>query len=142
MENKINFLVDTNIWLERLLDQNKSNDVKEFLEKVPLERLFISDFTLHSIGIIMSKLERFTDYYKFLDDLFVNGKIVQLGLNAIENNDVVRNIEKLQLDFDDSYQYNVSQKFNLEIVSFDKDFEMAELKILEPSEAIRLIERE
>ena len=141
MEDKINFLVDTNIWLERLLDQEKSNDVKVFLEKVPSERLFISDFTLHSIGIIMAKLERFKDYYKFIDDLFVNANITQIGLNPIDTDEVIKNIERLKLDFDDSYQYSISQKFDLEIVSFDKDFEKAGLNTIEPAEAIKLIER-
>jgi predicted nucleic acid-binding protein len=49
------YLVDTNIWLERLLDQDKSESVRKFLDIVPSERLFISDFSFHSIGVTAEK---------------------------------------------------------------------------------------
>jgi len=44
------YLVDTNIWLERLLDQAGSEEVGQFLQRVSNDRLYLSDFTLHSIG--------------------------------------------------------------------------------------------
>lgn len=50
------YLVDTNIWLERLLDQEKSEEVGRFLAKTPTNRLIISDFSLHSIGVILDRL--------------------------------------------------------------------------------------
>ena len=37
------YLVDTNIWLERLLDQARSGEVGHFLNHIPSERLFITD---------------------------------------------------------------------------------------------------
>ena len=52
------YLVDTNVWLERLLEQEKAAEVGRFLEQVATERLFITDFSFHSIGIIMSRLNR------------------------------------------------------------------------------------
>jgi predicted nucleic acid-binding protein len=89
----------------------------------------------------MTKLKRFKDYYKFVDDLFVNGNITQLSLNPIETEEVIKNIEKLKLDFDDSYQYGISLKFGLGIVSFDRDFKKAGLSVIEPSEVIKIIEK-
>ena len=55
IETKIRYLVDTNIWLERLLDQDKSEIVSKFLSTIPLDQIFISDFSLHSIGVIFSR---------------------------------------------------------------------------------------
>jgi hypothetical protein len=49
-------LVDTSIWLERLLDQERSAEVGQFLSGIAIETLWIMDFTLHSIGIILSRL--------------------------------------------------------------------------------------
>ncbi len=43
------YLVDTNIWLERLLDQERSAEVGQFLSGVASARLLMTDFTLHSI---------------------------------------------------------------------------------------------
>ena len=37
-------LVDTNVWLERLLDQEKSDEVGRFLDAISSEQLFITDF--------------------------------------------------------------------------------------------------
>ena len=44
------YLVDTNIWLERLLGQEKSEIVGEFLNNVPAENLSISDFDRTPLG--------------------------------------------------------------------------------------------
>ena len=46
------YLVDTNIFLEILLKQNKSESCKAFLDK-NIGAISISDFTLHSIGVIL-----------------------------------------------------------------------------------------
>ena len=42
------YLVDTNVWLERLLDQERSDEVGEFLKQRPSDNLFITDFALPS----------------------------------------------------------------------------------------------
>ena len=44
------YLVDTNVWLERLLDQTRSAEVGQFLGAIASDELLMSDFTLHSIG--------------------------------------------------------------------------------------------
>ncbi len=46
-------LIDTNIFLEILLDQEKKNICKEFLN-YNIDHLFLSDFSLHSIGVIFT----------------------------------------------------------------------------------------
>lgn len=45
------FLLDTNIFLEILLQQEKRAVSKAFIQK-HLEHIYISDFSLHSIGVI------------------------------------------------------------------------------------------
>jgi len=50
------YLVDTNVWLERLLDQERAEDVRHFLDATVSEHLFITDFALHSIGVVLIKL--------------------------------------------------------------------------------------
>ena len=46
------FLVDTNIFWEIFLDQDKRSDCVRFLE-TNLGNFSITDFTLHSIGVIL-----------------------------------------------------------------------------------------
>jgi len=122
MADKVKFLIDTNIWLEELLNQVQSEEVRYFLDSVPVNLLFISDFTLHSIGVIMGRFKKYDEYKIFINDLFIDGEIKLLGLTAIETKDVFNLIRSNNLDFDDSYQYIISKKYNLHIVTFDNDF--------------------
>jgi len=46
------YLIDTNIFLEILLKQDKSEACKTFLDK-NTDAINISDFTFHSIGVIL-----------------------------------------------------------------------------------------
>ena len=136
METKVRYLVDTNVWLERLLDQEKSDIASRFFDLIPTDELFVSDFSIHSIGVILSRLEKFDVFVKFIDDLFVNGQLEQLSLNSVELIDVITNIKKYKLDFDDSYQFSVAHKYDLTIVTFDKDFNVKGIKKCTPDEIV------
>lgn len=50
--------------------------------------------------------------------------------------DVIANIQKFKLDFDDSYQFCIAQKFDLTIITFDKDFNVKGIKKNSPDEII------
>ena len=71
-----------------------------------------------------------------MHDLFINGQIEQLSLEPHDLIDVANNINKYNLDFDDSYQYTVAEKLGLILVTFDKDFKVAGLKKKTPQEII------
>ena len=136
METKVKYLVDTNVWLERLLDQEKSAVASRFFDLIPTDNLFVSDFSIHSIGVILSRLKKFDVLKKFINDLFVNGRLEQLSLDSVELLDVVANIQKFRLDFDDSYQFCIAQKYDLIIITFDKDFDVKGIKKNTPDEII------
>ena len=137
METKVRYLVDTNVWLERLLDQEKSAIVSRFLDTIPLGDLFVSDFAIHSIGVILSRYKKLNLFEKFITDLFVNGQIEQLSLNSVDLINVILNIQEFNLDFDDAYQLSVSQKYDLVIVTFDKDFSTKGIRKNTPEEIIQ-----
>ncbi len=136
MEVKIKYLVDTNVWLERLLDQEKSEIASRFFDLISLEDLFVSDFSIHSIGVILTRLKKSDIFEKFIADLFVDGQIEQLSLSAGDLMDVISNIQKFNLDFDDAYQLSVSQKYELVIITFDKDFNVKGIRKNTPEEII------
>jgi predicted nucleic acid-binding protein len=137
MEKRITFLVDSNIWLERLLDQEKSNHVKLFLESIPSSNLAISDFTLHSIGVILFHLKKPEIYTTFLMDIFVNEDVQLCALNGMEHADILHSFNNFKIDFDDSYQYLIAKKYGIPMVSFDKDFKKTDIETLEPLDAIK-----
>lgn len=115
------YLVDTNVWLERLLSQAKSAEVAEFLNRVPSNELYITDFAFHSICVITARLKREAALLDFVQDVFVDGAVTLIPILPGETRDVVDAMKKLSLDFDDAYQYVAAEKHDLVIVTFDND---------------------
>jgi predicted nucleic acid-binding protein len=137
MALNVKYLVDTNIWLELLLNQEKAGEVSIFLDRTPTEMMAISDFSLHSIGVILCRYSMFEVFKLFTKDLFITGSITQFVLNPSELIEIPETIINFKIDFDDAYQYLVSKYYNLQIVSFDSDFKRAGINCLLPSEISR-----
>ena len=131
------YLVDTNVWLERLLDQERAEDVRRFLDTTPSERLFITDFAFHSIGVVMSKLNRVEALLRFVQDAFMDGAVVLIHLEPDDTQRISSVIKQFNLDFDDAFQYVAAEKHNLTIVSFDSDFARTERGKKTPAEALK-----
>jgi predicted nucleic acid-binding protein len=113
------YLVDTNIFLEILLTQEKKDACRKFLES-NVGSLHISDFSLHSIGVILFRNNKEEFFKKLLKDIIPNLEITTLPKMSYEDLAEVKN--KLGLDFDDAYQYQVAKERDLKIVTMDKDF--------------------
>jgi predicted nucleic acid-binding protein len=139
MVGKVIFLVDTNIWLELLLEQEKSEDVKKFLSKADSENLAISEFTIYSIGIILDRLDKMALFSQFLDDVVIGTNIRRIVLAPHELKKLAGNAKIFDLDFDDLYQYISAKELNCRIVSFDSDFDRTEMGRLSPKQAIELL---
>jgi len=69
------YLLDTNIFLELFLDQDKADDVERLLRTAPKERLHISEFSLYSVGIILFRCKLFDVFVRFVEDLIITGGI-------------------------------------------------------------------
>lgn len=119
-------LLDTNIWLERLLNQAESATVGRLLDSVPSEQLSISDFPLHSIGVILGRLKQSAVFAQFVQDVLIDGRVSLHRLSPAAMHRVVEAIEQFGLDFDDAYQYVVALQEEALIVTFDKDFDRTE----------------
>jgi len=113
------FLVDTNIFLEVLLSQDKKEDCKKFLDD-NIRNLNITDFSLHSIGVILFRYGKEEIFRKFVKDIMSNIKLLSLPMEQYINVIDVR--RSLNLDFDDAYQYIVAKYYGLKVVTMDEDF--------------------
>jgi predicted nucleic acid-binding protein len=98
------YLVDTNVWLERLLDQERSAEVGQFLSAIASDELLMSDFSLHSIGIILDRLGQRGTLPQFVNDLFVDGQVTLVAVPPQAMGHLVARMEQFSLDFDDAYQ--------------------------------------
>ena len=84
------YLIDTNIWLERLLDQERSIEVGSFLDRMPSNLLFITDFSFHSIGVILGRLNRINVYLDYIKDACFYGSV---SIIRLEPDDMQRLVE-------------------------------------------------
>ena len=62
------YLVDTNVFLEILLGQAKKEYCKRFLDD-NVKDLNISDFSLHSIGVILFRYNKEDIFRRFIQDV-------------------------------------------------------------------------
>ncbi|EQD56804.1 PilT domain-containing protein [mine drainage metagenome] len=129
-------VVDTNIFLETMLNQNRADECETLLKKIAIGELsvVVSRFSIHAIEAIIGKGELIGT---FLRD--VNSSI---GLRLYDTNTqdeiaVTLFQEASKLDFDDALQYFVAKKLGAEsIISFDRDFDNLDIKRLEPNQVI------
>lgn len=132
------FLLDTNIWLERMLDRSKSEEVGQLLDKISPDQLFLTDFSLHSIGVILNRLKQSEVFLNFIEDVFINGGVSLVSLEPAEMERLIAVSDQYKLDFDDAYQYVAAEKYNLELVSFDNDFERTEHGKITPKDIVSI----
>jgi uncharacterized protein len=113
------YLVDTSIFLEVLLIQEKREICKDFLD-LNIGNIYISDFSLHSIGVILIRNKKDDVFQRFTIDVIPNIDIIALLKSSYEN--LVETKMKFGLDFDDTYQYMIAAEYDLEIATLDSDF--------------------
>ena len=98
-------LVDANVWLELLLDQERAGQVRDFLRAVPSDELAITDFALHSVGVVLARNRRDDLFVRFISDLLVDTGVHYVSLDFADLMSVAESRERLHLDFDDADQY-------------------------------------
>ncbi len=138
----MNYLLDTNIWLERMLDQERAAEVAELLARIPSDQLCLTDFTLHSLGVILHRLKQPQAFVQFVQDVLLDGATRLLMLPPDAMAELVTAIEQHNLDFDDAYQYITAQRYDLVIISLDSDFDRTDRGRRSPDEIMRQIESE
>jgi predicted nucleic acid-binding protein len=132
----VRYLIDTNVFLEGLLEQERVSQVRELFQHLSSAQLALTDFSLHSIGVILFGVGKARLFILFLDNMIVDGVgILSLGIDDLRELDSVA--KKFALDFDDAYQYVVAKKYNLQLVSFDSDFDRTERGRKTPEEVVR-----
>ena len=129
------YLIDTNIFLEILLEQDNADKCTEFFETAAKQQTtcLVTSYSIHSIETILSNLKRFPALIGFLEDLLDNQWIRPYHTTPEEELSVIRSLPTTGLDFDDGLQYHVAKKFNATIVTYDRHFKkISDLEVIAP----------
>ena len=116
-------LLDTNIFLEVMLGQKEAVSAQRLLAAGQQHELFVSDFSLHSIGCHLFRRGKASEFKQFFRDVVVTGGIRIASLGEQQYEVAADAAAKFRLDFDDAYQYAVARTQGLSIISFDADFD-------------------
>jgi len=120
-------LIDTNIFLEVQLNQEKAQEASEILEAVSknINQAYVTDFTIDSIIIIMEHYNKSpAEIKRFLVSLLAYEGLDFYQLSIFDKIKATEHMSSLQLDFDDACMYQAMQVLKITtIASFDTDFD-------------------
>jgi len=127
----VRLLVDTNVFLELLLEQARSAEARQVLEQIEANEFFVSELRTSFYWDAAVPPQTAEVFRRFLAD--VNTSLTMVSLTAKELDRVIDASTAFNLGFDDAYQYTVASKYNLTIVSFDADFDRTDLGRKQPA---------
>jgi uncharacterized protein len=116
-------LLDTNIFLEVLLGQERAADCAVYLQDESTKR-YLSEFSLHSIGVVLFKLKKHKTFEMFLEEVLPHVGV--LRLDAANYAQLAQVSQEIGLDFDDAMQYVVAKTYGLSLATLDRDFKKLE----------------
>lgn len=132
-----NTLIDTNIFLELLLDQEKADACSEILNDYASGKksAHVSSFTIDTIIIILQKHKislKKIEY--FIKSIIKSNGLLIYDLKTADRLASIKLIEKYKLDYEDAIILQSAISCNCsEILSFDKHFDkIKEINRIEP----------
>ena len=85
-----------------------------------ISKIHISDFTLHTIGVILFQENKERLLSKFVNDTMSKVSLMALSPNRFR--DIISSGSTHKLDFDDAYQHCLAKLYSLEFVTLDTHF--------------------
>jgi len=129
------YLVDTNIFLEVLLSKARKEECKKFLRSLMdgKESGIVTDFTIHSIIVIMDGLNRLGELKTFLLSLRAYKGLHTYATTITDEVKATEIVTERGLDTDDAIQYSSAHSANAgAVASFDKHFDGLKIPRMEP----------
>ncbi len=129
-------VLDTNIFLELLLDQKRAGDCEDLLELVSRGEIeaTVTHFAVHAVEAALPSGENLET---FLRNLEHSVGLYVYDTNLSEEMAAALISKKIRRDFDDTLQYYVAKKLGADvIVSFDEHFDGLDIRRVEPHDLL------
>lgn len=134
--------VDTSVFIELLLDQDRAKESESLLDAIARGRLdaTVSHFTVHAIEAMLPTQQKLSI---FLKDVETSKGLTVYETTISDEQSVSILSSKTGLDFDDSIQYYVAKRTGSSaIVSFDKHFDGCGIPRREPIQILKGLDEE
>ena len=135
----MSYLIDTNIFLEILLEQKKADTCRRLLDKFYEENkpVIVSLFTVHSVLINLIDRRKFEQAEQFITKIKKSEHILVYRDSIEDHFEIISVCNETKLDFDDGMQYYITKKAGcLAIISYDSDFDDLDIKRITPEELL------
>jgi len=135
------YLIDTNIFLEVMLSRSRKKECKQLLRLLRDGKIkgTVTDFTIHSIIVLLDRLNKLKELGIFLKSLSAYKGLYVYVTTIADEVKAVKIAEETILDMDDAIQYSSALSIKAgAIISFDKDFEGLKIPRKEPKDVIKL----
>ena len=135
------YLIDTNIFLELLLNRAFKNDCVRLLKEVEIGNLeaYVSSFSIHSIEVILNNFNKQKELKIFLSSIIDFEGLFVYTTSLEEELEAIKEMEK-GLNFDDALQSFVTKRLKASIISYDKHFDKIKgLKRLTPDDILKTL---
>ena len=129
-------MIDTSIWLEYLFNQKQAEEATRMLSTVSTSRFSVTEHSLGSIGVILEASGQLPDCFQFVRETLHESEVERVVLASRELLDVEEPTNECNLDFDDACQYVAATSRELDLVSFDTDFDRTDIERLEPQDVL------
>jgi len=136
------YLIDTNIFLEIMLSQSRSDECKRLLAMLRdgIVEAVVTDFTIHSIIVLMGRFKRLRELETFLSSLTAYKGLYVYTTSLADETRAVKTSKESKLDMDDAIQYAAALSIDADaIISFDRDLDGLKVPRKEPIQIIRAI---
>ena len=131
------YLLDTNVWMECLLDGERADEVKLFLSTIPSDELCISDLAFHSIALAHQRAEVMNDFLTFINDLFIKNNVSKISLDYLDYEVLADLVDDGEMDYEDAYHYISAKNQGLILISLNANFkDKGDIQIRTPAKAL------
>ncbi|RLE86738.1 MAG: PIN domain nuclease [Thermoprotei archaeon] len=134
------YLIDTNIFLEVMLSRKRKEECKCLLRMLRDGKIrgIVTDFTIHSIIVLLDRLRKLDELKAFLLSLTAYKGLYVYTTSIADEIRAIEIAKKTKLDMDDAIQYSVALSVKVDsIVSFDRDFDGLDIPRREPKDIIK-----
>ena len=103
-----------------------------------IRNIFLTDFLMHSLAILMHRHAVIENVTAFIADVAIGSWVKVLLLRSVDWTHIAVVFSSLRLDIADAYQYVAAEINGLKLVSLDKDFDRTTSGRLTPEAALQL----
>lgn len=135
-------LLDTNVFLEFLLDQEDAEACDKVIDALSRGRFlgYLTHYALHALETILNRQKRDHELISFLKHLIDLETLTIYSTRPEEELAIAELLLDLPLDFDDALQYYVAKTLSVPIVTLDQDFRKIKgVSIYSPKEWLKIM---